>query len=168
MLSTSLTALVFIRACIFGLRSVTPIAIACTAASILSRRHLFPWPLELYFGAETAFYLCWYLPWKRRLERVYISYPHAVPSDHSADVSTRAARSTPSRPSTHRTPKAIREMPRDRRVAGIVPVRVVPRRRPRNDPQGELGAVLDVGVSGPRYNARRGLGGGQGTEVLCR
>jgi hypothetical protein len=69
MIGRSIGALIFIRACIFGLKSVVPISITYTLLrfSLLSRAYRLPLPIEIWFNAETVFYFCFYLPRKHHV-----------------------------------------------------------------------------------------------------
>lgn len=69
MLDHSIPKYIFIRACIFGLRAVTPLSIFYCSFSIAEpphnafRRFLLTWSIT-----ETAFWLCAYIPRKRALQ----------------------------------------------------------------------------------------------------
>jgi hypothetical protein len=74
MIGKSRTEYVFIRASIFGLRSITPLSIMYVIACAFSRRILFtPW-LAAYALIETAFYLGVFLPRNSRLQEVNLSH----------------------------------------------------------------------------------------------
>ncbi|KAF8254082.1 hypothetical protein K440DRAFT_592879 [Wilcoxina mikolae CBS 423.85] len=80
MIGTSVSSLIFIRACIFVLKSVAPISIVYTAYTLISRNHALPLIIEVWFAAETLFYFCWYLPWSKRLQK-----PAPHPAPHTPD-----------------------------------------------------------------------------------
>ncbi|KKY15260.1 putative transcription initiation protein spt5 [Diplodia seriata] len=76
MIGTSTAEYVFIRACILGLRSITPLCfVYCLARSLLHvtfPKHVI---VDLWAAAEVAFYLLFYIPRKRQLQSAAIHPP---------------------------------------------------------------------------------------------
>ncbi|KAA8899174.1 hypothetical protein FN846DRAFT_782440 [Sphaerosporella brunnea] len=85
MLGTSFAELVLVRVGTIALSAITP---ACALCAILSFAGFVNFPLLLttYFWAETLFYVCWYLPWKRRLEKPAIHPPQRPHNERQALV----------------------------------------------------------------------------------
>ena len=70
MIGTSAGAYIFIRGCIFGLHSITPLSLLyCTAAcTCLPTTFRLPILLELWFAAEVVFWVCFFLPYRHYLQ----------------------------------------------------------------------------------------------------
>ncbi|KAL0253398.1 hypothetical protein SLS55_010377 [Diplodia seriata] len=76
MIGTSTAEYVFIRACILGLRSITPLCfVYCLARSLLHVTFPTHVIVDLWAAAEVAFYLLFYIPRKRQLQSAAIHPP---------------------------------------------------------------------------------------------
>ncbi|OJD34176.1 transcription initiation protein spt5 protein [Diplodia corticola] len=95
MIGTSTAEYIFIRACILGLRSVTPLALLYCLARVV-RPHAFHLPLifDIWAAAEAAFYFFFYLPRKRQLQKAAV-HPPAPTRDQRARLFSRCSDHVP-------------------------------------------------------------------------
>lgn len=95
MIGSSTPEYIFIRACIAGLRSITPLSILyCTCLPFICSGTSLPLWIVVWPIAETAFYLLFYLPRRLILQRPAI-HPYPLPRSERKELFNRAVEHIP-------------------------------------------------------------------------